>query len=55
MLHIYVPDVFKTFDRAIENGCDIIEKSMKILYQSWKGLAKKKQVKEYYENKTTNG
>lgn len=26
MLHIYVPDVYKTFDRAIENGCVIIEK-----------------------------
>jgi PhnB protein len=26
MLHIYVPDVFKTFDKAIENGCEIIEK-----------------------------
>ena len=26
MLHIYVPDVFKTFDKAIENGCVIIEK-----------------------------
>lgn len=26
MLHIYVPDVFKTFDKAIENSCKIIEK-----------------------------
>jgi PhnB protein len=26
MLHIYVPDVFKTFDNAIENGCEIIER-----------------------------
>ena len=26
MLHIYVPDVFKTFDLAIKNGCVIIEK-----------------------------
>jgi PhnB protein len=26
MLHIYVPDVFKTFGNAIENGCEIIEK-----------------------------
>ncbi len=26
MLHIYVPDVFKTFDIAIENGCEIIER-----------------------------
>ncbi len=26
MLHIYVPDVFKTFDKAIENGCVLIEK-----------------------------
>lgn len=26
MLHIYVPDVFKAFDKAIQNGCDIIEK-----------------------------
>lgn len=26
MLHIYVPDVFKTFDKAIENGCIEIEK-----------------------------
>jgi PhnB protein len=25
MLHIYVPDVFKTFNKAIENGCEIIE------------------------------
>ena len=28
MLHIYVPDVFKTFNKAIENGCEIIEKPM---------------------------
>ncbi|MEQ8477855.1 VOC family protein [Fulvivirga sp.] len=28
MLHIYVPDVFKTFGKAIENGCEIIEKPM---------------------------
>ncbi len=26
MLHIYVPDVFKTFNLAIEKGCEIIEK-----------------------------
>ena len=26
MLHIYVPDVFKTFDKAIDNGCSLIEK-----------------------------
>ena len=26
MLHIYVPDVFKTFDKAIELNCEIIEK-----------------------------
>jgi len=26
MLHIYVPDVFKTFDKATENGCVEIEK-----------------------------
>ena len=26
MLHIYVPDVFKTFEIAIANGCEIIEK-----------------------------
>ncbi|HLW33143.1 MAG TPA: hypothetical protein VKX40_12820 [Aequorivita sp.] len=26
MLHIYVPDVHKTFDLAIKNGCEIIEK-----------------------------
>lgn len=26
MLHFYVSDVFKTFDKAIENGCEIIEK-----------------------------
>lgn len=25
MLHIYVPDVFKTFDLAVDNGCKIIE------------------------------
>jgi PhnB protein len=25
MLHIYVPDVFKAFEKAIENGCEIIE------------------------------
>lgn len=29
MLHVYVPDVFKTFDNAIENGCVIIEKPTK--------------------------
>ena len=28
MLHIYVPDVFKTFDKAIENGCEIIERPL---------------------------
>lgn len=26
MLHIYVPDVLKTFEKAIANGCEIIEK-----------------------------
>lgn len=26
VLHICVPDVFKTFDKAIENGCSINEK-----------------------------
>ena len=26
MLHVYVPDVSKTFGLAIENGCEIIEK-----------------------------
>lgn len=26
MLHVYVPDVFETFDKAIEHGCEIIEK-----------------------------
>ena len=26
MLHVFVPDVFKTFDIAIQNGCEIIEK-----------------------------
>ena len=26
MLHIYVPDVFTTFDKAIEHNCEIIEK-----------------------------
>ncbi|WPR70338.1 VOC family protein [Flavobacterium sp. NG2] len=26
MLHMYVADVFETFDKAIENGCEIIEK-----------------------------
>lgn len=25
MLHIYVPDVFKTFNLAIDHGCEIIE------------------------------
>ncbi len=25
MLHIYVPDVFKTFNLAVNNGCKIIE------------------------------
>jgi len=25
MLHIYVPDVFKTFNLAVDNGCEIIE------------------------------
>lgn len=25
MLHVYVPDVFKTFDKAVENGCEVIE------------------------------
>lgn len=26
LLHYYVPDVFKTFDLAIKNGCEAIEK-----------------------------
>ncbi|MES3019675.1 MAG: VOC family protein [Bacteroidota bacterium] len=26
MLHMYVPDVFATFDKAIANGCQLIEK-----------------------------
>ena len=26
MLHIYVPDVLKTFEKAIANGCEAIEK-----------------------------
>lgn len=26
MLHIYVPDVLKTFDKAFECGCEIIER-----------------------------
>lgn len=26
MLHLYVPDVFETFDLAIKNGCEIIDK-----------------------------
>lgn len=26
MLHIYVPDVFQTFEKAIKNGCELIEK-----------------------------
>lgn len=26
MLHIYVPDVSRTFQTAIENGCEIIER-----------------------------
>lgn len=25
MLHFYVPDVFKTFKLAIDNGCEIVE------------------------------
>lgn len=25
MLHVYVPNVFKTFENAIKNGCEIIE------------------------------
>jgi len=25
MLHMYVPDVFKTFKKAIKNGCEAIE------------------------------
>lgn len=29
MLHFYVPDVFKTFDSAIKNGCSMIEKPVK--------------------------
>ena len=26
VLHLYVPDVFTTFEKAIQNGCEIIEK-----------------------------
>jgi len=26
MLHIYVPNVFKTFSLAVQNGCEIIER-----------------------------
>lgn len=26
MLHLYVPDVFKTFEKAVENDCEPIEK-----------------------------
>lgn len=26
MLHVFVPDVFKTFDIAIQNGCDVLER-----------------------------
>lgn len=26
MLHIYVPNVHETFNKAIENGCELIEK-----------------------------
>lgn len=26
MLHLYVPDVFKTFEKAIDYGCELIEK-----------------------------
>ena len=26
MLHLYVPDVFDVFERAIANGCEIIER-----------------------------
>lgn len=29
MLHVYVPDVFKTFNLAINNGCEIIDKPIK--------------------------
>jgi PhnB protein len=29
MLHIYVPDVFKTFKLAVDNGCKIIEQPTK--------------------------
>ena len=25
MLHVYVPDVFKTFRLALENGCELVE------------------------------
>ena len=25
MLHFYVPDVFKTFELAVINGCEVIE------------------------------
>jgi PhnB protein len=29
MLHLYVPDVFKTFNLAIKNGCEIIDQPKK--------------------------
>jgi PhnB protein len=29
MLHMYVPDVLKTFNLAIKNGCQMIEKPVK--------------------------
>ena len=29
MLHMYVPDVFMVFEKAIENGCESIEKPVK--------------------------
>jgi PhnB protein len=29
MMHMYVPDVFKTFEKAVEHGCEIIEKPIR--------------------------
>jgi PhnB protein len=31
MLHVYVPDVFKTFNLAVDNGCKIIEQPIQKL------------------------
>ena len=29
ILHMYVPDVFKTFEKAVAAGCEVIEKPIK--------------------------